>query len=57
MAKKVALHLAGSKSAPPSLEDLIKLVTQLTGRKPTSAEIAEAREMYAEGEPKAKPSS
>ena len=46
--KKIELHLAGTKKAAPTLEDLIRLFTKLTGREPTPAEIEKARAAYDE---------
>lgn len=40
------LHLAGQKTGAPTLEDLIRLFENLTGRPPTDQEIAEARTEY-----------
>ena len=47
MRPKPILHLTGPRVGPPSLDDLIKLATALTGRQPTEAEIARAQQTLA----------
>jgi hypothetical protein len=44
----VTLHLAGSAEAGkgPTFEELIALTRKLSGREPTTEEVATAREVY-----------
>jgi hypothetical protein len=42
---KPTLYLAGHEDGPPTLDQLIAMAKQLTGRDPTPQEIAEARQI------------
>lgn len=47
------LHLAGSTTAGPTLDDLIRMAKALTGREPTDEEIERARQTLAQREVRA----
>ena len=47
MATKPILHLTGPHDWPPSLDDLVDLYVQLTGKTPTPEQLAEAQARFA----------
>jgi hypothetical protein len=40
MAKKPELYLAGPRTGGPSVDDVLRLFTKLTGRTPTAEDVA-----------------